>query len=117
MKTVALVLSVLIGSSSWGWADDLAMAKTPSNTTNVISAGIVKTVSWADSTRGTISEIVVINASKKPTNIYVTSTTTLWDSDAKAILQDRVVTRSHINVIYLTTPEGLNVAKSIKVLK
>jgi hypothetical protein len=47
----------------------------------------------------------------------VTSTTTLWDSDAKAIMADKIVPKSRVNVIYLTTAEGINVGKSIKILK
>ena len=40
-----------------------------------------------------------------------------WDADAKAIMPDKIVARSRVNVIYLTTDEGINVAKSIKILK
>ena len=116
MKTVFFILSVLIVSPSWALADDLAIAETMSDATHVISAGVVKSVSWADPAKGTKSEIVVMNAARKPTNILVTATTTLWDADAKAIMQERIIPKNHVNVVFYTTPEGVNIAKSIKIL-
>jgi len=117
MKTVVLFLSVLIAVPSWAWADDAAMAATVSDTTHTILAGVVKSVSWSDPAKSAKSEIVVLDSFRKATNIYVTSTTTLWDADAKAIMPDKIIARCHVNVIYFTTPEGINIAKSIKILK
>jgi len=121
MKRVILValciLAQAIGSASWAFADDLAMAATVASSSHTILGGVVKSVSWADQTKGTKSEIVVIDAAKKPIHILVTSTTTLWDSDAKAIMPDKILTKAKVNVIYLTTTEGINVGKSIKILK
>jgi hypothetical protein len=37
--------------------------------------------------------------------------------DAKAIMPDKIAPRRRVNVIYLTTDEGINVAKSIKILQ
>lgn len=84
---------------------------------HTILGGVIKSVSWADPNKGTKSEIVVMNPSRKPVNIYVVPTTTLWDTDAKAIMPDKITTHRHVNVIYLTTPEGINIGKSIKILK
>jgi hypothetical protein len=120
MKKVVLTLCILaqaMGHASLAWADDLAMAAAPPDYVHIILGGVVKSVSWADSTKGTKSEIVVKNAIGKTINILVTSTTTLWDSDAKAIMDDKIVPKSRVNVIYLTTAEGINVGKSIKILK
>jgi hypothetical protein len=116
MKKIALILCILVGNASWAWADDLAMAATLSDTTHTILGGEVKSVTWADPVKGTKSEIVVTDAAKKTTHILVTSTTTLWDANAKAIMPDKIAARSYVNVIYLTTPEGINVGKSIKIL-
>ena len=84
---------------------------------HTVLGGVVKSVSWADPAKGTKSEIVVKDSNGKTVNILVTSTTTLWDADAKAIMPDKIVAKSHVNVIYFTTPEGINIGKSIKILK
>ena len=117
MKRVALTLCILVISTSWAMADDLAMAATVTNTVHTVLDGVVKSVSLADPNKGTKSEIVVIDASKKTTHVLVTSTTTLWDKDAKAIMSDKIVVKSKVSVIYLTTPEGINIGKSIKILE
>lgn len=120
MTRITLILIILaqaIASSSMALADDLAMAASVPVTEHSILGGVIKSVSWADPAQGTKSEIVVIGPSKKSTNIYVTSTTTLWDADAKAIMPDKIVAKSRVNVIYFTTNEGINVGKSIKILK
>jgi hypothetical protein len=117
MKRVVLTLFILVGSASCVWADDSAMAATTSDIEHTILGGVVKSVSWADPVKGTKSEITVKNTAGKMINIYVMPTTTLWDADVKAIMPDRITARSHVNVIYFTTPEGINVGKSIKILK
>jgi hypothetical protein len=117
MKKLALILFILVGSSFIALVEDPAMAALLLDTTHVILGGVVKTVSWADPIKGTKSEITVIDATGKKINIYVLPTTTLWDADSKAIMPDKIVAKSHVNVIYLTTPEGINVGKSIKILK
>jgi len=132
MKRVSLVVCLLTlalgntifpplfykeGLGELAMADDSAMAAKLSDTPHTILGALVKSVSWADPLKGTKSEIVVIDAAKKSTHILVTPTTTLWDADAKAIMEDAIIPRSHVNVIYLTTPEGINEGKSIKILK
>ncbi|MBF0571669.1 MAG: hypothetical protein HQL12_07315 [Candidatus Omnitrophica bacterium] len=117
MKKIVLTLCVFVGSIASAWADDLAMAATMMDSSQTILSGVVKSVSWADPAKGTKSEIVVIDADKKTIHILVTSTTTLWDADAKPLLPDKIVANGHVNVIYLTTPEGVNIGKSIKILK
>jgi hypothetical protein len=117
MKIVALAFCILIGNIPWALADDLAMAASVPVTAHSILGGVVKTVSWADPVKGTRSEIVVIDAAKKTTHILVMPTTTLWDADAKAIMPDQIFAKNRVNVIYFTTDEGINVGKSIKILK
>ena len=77
----------------------------------------VKSVSRADPVKGTKSEIVVTETTRKTVHILVTSTTTLWDADAKAIMLDKIVAKRKVNVVYFTTEEGINIGKSIKILK
>ena len=117
MKKVALTLFIFIGSASAALADDSAMAATLPATVHTILGAVVKSVSWADPVKGTKSEIVVTDAAKKTIHILVTSTTTLWDAFAKAIELDKTVVKKKVNVIYLTTSEGINIGKSIKILQ
>lgn len=106
-----------MGGIPWALADDSAMAATLPVTTHTILSAVVKSVSRADPAKGTQSEIVVTDAARKAIPILVTSTTTLWDADAKAIMLDKIIVKKKVNVIYLTTAEGINVGKSIKILK
>jgi hypothetical protein len=117
MIKVILALFFLIGNASWALAEDLAMAATLSDSPHTILGAVVKSISLADPVKGTKSEIVVIDAAKKTTHILVTSTTTLWDADAKAIMSDKILPKDRVNVVYLTTEEGINLGESIKVLK
>ena len=119
MKRLALAISILAGNFillSSSYADDLAMAATLSAVPHMILNGEVMSVSRADSKQGTESEIVVIDTTNKVIHVLVTSTTTLWDADAKAIMLDKIAPKSRVNVIYLTTDEGINIGKSVKVV-
>jgi hypothetical protein len=107
MKTVVLILSFLVGFSVSSWADETA---------HTILGGIVKSITQPDLSKGTDSEMTVKDGAGKTTIILVAPTTTLWDADEKAIMADKIIVRKHVNVIYLTTSEGVNVGKSIKLL-
>ena len=120
MKRIAIISCIFaqaIGCSSVALADDIAMAASVPVTAHSISGGVVQSVSWADPAKGIKSEIVVIDAEKKATHILVMPTTTLWDVDAKPIMLDKIAAKSRVNVIYFTTDEGINVGKSVKILK
>ena len=117
MKNIFLTLLIFISSSACAFADDTALAETPPAISRTIMGGMIKSVSWADPVKGTKSEIVVTDAARKPIHILVTSTTTLWDADDKAIMPDKVIPKKKVNVIYLTTEEGIYIGKSIKILK
>ena len=110
-------MCILVGTASWAFADDSAMAATVPLTVHIILGGVVKSVSRADPVKGTKSEIVVTETTRKTVHVLVTSTTTLWDADAKAIMLDKIVAKRKVNVIYITTDEGINIGKSIKILK
>ena len=117
MKRAFLTLCILVSSAAWAFADDSAMAATVPFTVHIILGGVVKSVSWADPAKGTKSEIVVTEATRKTVHILVTSTTTLWDADAKAIMLNKIVAKRKVNVVYFTTDEGVNIGKSIRILK
>ena len=120
MRKTVLTLIIFFGIAASAQADVSAMAATLPDQTrpnHSVMGGMVKTVSWADAAKGTKSEIVVIDANKKQAHILVTSTTTVWDAQDVAVLPEKILPKSHVNVIYFTTPEGINIGKSIKILK
>lgn len=80
-------------------------------------AGKVKSVSLADAAKGTKSEIVVTDDAGKDTSVLVTATTTLYDADTKGITLDKIAVDSKVDVTYAISPEGVNQAKSVKIVK
>jgi hypothetical protein len=117
MKRLVLTLFMIMTTASAAHAQDLAMAASMVATEHSILGGLVKIFSWADPAKGTKSEIVVKDAEGKTVHILVTSITTIWYGDNKAIMPDKIAAHSRVNVIFLSTDEGLNIGKSIKVLK
>ena len=79
--------------------------------------GSVKSVSVADATKGTKSQIEVIGTDTKTTDILVKETTTLYGADAKAISLDKIAADAKVEVVYSVTKEGVNEAKSVKLTK
>lgn len=117
MKSIALTLFICMGNIPLALADDSVAAAVAPPVSHTIMGGVIKSVSKADPAKDIESEIVVVDAAKKKLNILITPTTTLWDYEAKAIELDKIVPKRRVNVIYLPTAEGVNIAKSIKILK
>jgi hypothetical protein len=115
----ALFVFILIGRAlAWAGEDPPAPALIkPNVSVHSILGATVKSVSRADAAKGTRSEIVVKDTAGKLTHILVTPTTTLWDIDAKGIILTKIAPKKRVNIIYLTTDEGINIGKSIKVIK
>jgi hypothetical protein len=114
MTKIALTLSIFLAAASMIWADVPVMtvpATVPS--VHAIWGGVVRSVTQADPVKGTKSEIFVKDTAGKIIPVLVTSTTTIWDADAKAITFDIITPHKRVNVIYLPTAEGINVDKSI----
>lgn len=117
IKSSVLFVFLLATNVLTSKADDTALAEAMPMVSHTIIGGVVKSITWADPLKGTKSEIVLRNTLGKTIHVLVTSTTTLWDADAKAIMSSQIVPKRKINVTYLTTEEGLNIAQSIKILK
>ena len=135
LSVFALTATVSLAFADYGSAPAIAPVATPAaapveakatlantDATPVVAAeetlaGVVQSVSLADKTKGTKSEIVVANEAGETTTILVKSTTTLYDADAKAITLDGIAAEAQVNVVYTTTAEGVNEAKSVKIIK
>ncbi len=82
-----------------------------------ISKGIIESVTLADAARGTRPEVTVVNAQKKKLTFLVMSTTTLSGADGKALTLDKLQAGQKIRISYNTTPENVQEALSIHILK
>ncbi len=129
MKNIFFAVSVLTAMTSLALADQSSMAAAAKVTApaaalavpvmgvDKVLAGLVKAVSLPDAIKGTKSEIIVTDITGKDVAVLVKATTTLYDVDAKATTLDKIVASSKVGVIYKTTAEGVNEAKSVKIVK
>jgi hypothetical protein len=76
----------------------------------------IKTVTVANPSKGTKSEVVVIDDKSVEKTFLVKSTTTVYDAGFKAIGLDKLRADEKIKVKYITTKEGVNEAISINIL-
>jgi len=85
-----------------------------------IALGEVKSVTLADSVKGTKSEIAIVDKSgtePKEYTFLVKSTTTIYDANWQAIGLDKIVKDEKAKVKYLVTKEGVNEAISVTLRK
>ena len=82
-----------------------------------ISRGIIQSVTLADAALGTRPEVTVVNAQNKRLTFLVMSTTTLSGADGKALTMDKLQAGQKIRISYRTTPENVQEALSIHILK
>ena len=114
MIGLAFVLS--IASLSLVQAKQTTPAK-PQGPQYHVFIGTVDSVTLADPVKGTKSEIVVVDKTKKSMTFLIKSTTTFYDAKGNAITLDKIVQGNEVNIRYTTTPEGIHEAASIKILK
>ena len=84
-----------------------------------IFKGTLDVVTVADAAKGTKSEITVINIQnpKLKMTFLVKSTTTIADTESKPLTLDKLQKGDKVRVRYNTTPENVNEAISIHLLK
>lgn len=124
MKKILITLSVLMLVSSFCFAQQPTTPKTqveiPKAPAVKILVGEVKSVTMADTTKGTKPEIVVVGksgAEPKEYTLLVSPTTTIYDSDGKAITLDKIVQGARVKVNYTITSKSVNEAISIRLMK
>lgn len=128
MKNVLMLIAVIFLAATTGMADEAktavpanmakaAMPVPPAPAAEKTAVGKVKSVSMADAAKGTKSEIVLTTDAGAAVNFLVTATTTLYDADAKALTLDKIAVDSKVDVVYGVTAEGVNEAKSVKIVK
>jgi len=124
MKNLLLVFCIIGVAISPCLAQQPTKPLTPKLTPQAVETktvnGEVKSVTLADSVKGTKSEIVVVDKSQTEPKEYtflVKSTTTIYGADWKAISLDKIAKEEKVRIKYTTTKEGVNEAVSINVKK
>ena len=124
MKTLLLVLCIMGLAVSPCLAQQPTIPVTPKLVSQRVETktgtGEIKSVTLADSVKGTKSEIVVVDKNGTEPKEYaflVKSTTTIYDADWKAITLDKIKQYDKVNVTYSTTKEGVQEAISIRIKK
>jgi hypothetical protein len=79
--------------------------------------GKVASVTVADPAKATKSEIVVTEENGKTITFLVKTTTTIYDTDLKAIVLDKITKDQKVRVKYMISKEGVGEATAIYVMK
>jgi hypothetical protein len=111
MKRIIILALAFVFAASLSFAAQKATMETKEMT------GKVRTVNVADLSKGTKSEVTVIDDKSVEKTFLVKSTTTIYDAEFKAIALDKIKSNDKVKVKYTTTKEGLNEAVSINLLK
>ena len=130
MKKILITIFVLTVANGLCFAADMGTAapKPPAmNAMNEIKSaameslkmaqGKVESVSMADATKGTKSEVILVDDMGKKWTFGVQSTTTIWDADVQPITLDKIKADDKVMVKYSVNKEGMNEAQSISLMK
>jgi hypothetical protein len=116
-KGISLGLMVLLGLGLMG----IALAQTqatqkpaPKKPLLHQFAGTVDSVTQADPSKGTKSEIVVVDKNKKSMTFLILSTTTIYDAKGGAITLDKLAKGDEVIVRYRISTEGVNEAVTVR---
>ncbi len=125
MKKILLTLAVLAAGSTVCFAQGpsaSAAAATPAAPAAKMAhmkvfIGKVESVSVANATAGTKSELVVADEAGAKTTFLVKATTTIYDAASGATTLDKIAAGEKVKVKYEVTKEGVDEAMSIHVVK
>jgi hypothetical protein len=111
MKRIIFLALIFIFAASLSFAAQKAATET-----NEIF-GKVKTVTIANPSKGTKSEVIILDDKSGEKVFLVMPTTTLYDTDSKAIGLDKIKGNEKVKIKYITTKEGVHEAVSINIIK
>jgi len=111
MKRIIILALAFIFAASVSFAAQKETTETKEMT------GKVKTVTVANPSKGTKSEVTVIDDKSSEKVFLMKSTTTVYGTDFKAVGLDKIKADQKVKVKYSTTKEGVNEAVSINFLK
>jgi hypothetical protein len=115
-KSVILVIGVafVLGLATLSLAHTQTRPKPPAHK---IFLGTADKVTPADPTKNTKPEIVVKGQANKSMTFVITDTCTFYDAKGGTITFDKIAKGLGVRVTYLTNPQGVHEASSIKLLK
>mgnify|MGYP003394894324 CR=1 FL=1 len=122
MKKILLTIIAVTFVSSLCFAAEQAappvVAKTaPKAIETKIFIGKIESVSLPDITKGTKSEITVVDEKNQKLTFLVKGTTTIYDTYSNTMILDSIKKDLNVKVAYVTTKEGVNEATSIRLQK
>jgi hypothetical protein len=114
-KEVNYMKKIIILALAFIFAASVSFAGTKNNNkaAGMEMTGRVKTVIMANPSKGTKSEIIVMDDKAKESVFEVKSTTTIYGPDFKAISLDKLKADEKVMVKYTTTKKGIHEAVSI----
>jgi hypothetical protein len=107
-KIIILALAFIFAASV-----SFAATRNNSKAADMEMTGKVKTVITANPSKGTKSEIIVMDDKAKENVFEVKSTTTIYGHDFKAISLDKLKADEKVMVKYTTTKKGIHEAVTI----
>lgn len=120
MRQIFFVTLIIMLGSSFCFAQMSVTPKASPISTTTSEAktltGKVESVTIADATKGTKSEITVAEDNGNKISFLVKSTATIYDAEGKTISLDKLKKNDSVRVKY-TAKEGANEAVSIKLKK
>ena len=118
MKKILLLILVVTFAGSLCFAEQvipLPGAKAVPKAVEIKAfTGKIESVSLPDITKGTKSEITVVDEKNNKLTFLVKGTTTIYDASLNTMLLGAINKDEKVKVDYITTKEGVNEATSIR---
>jgi hypothetical protein len=110
MKKIFIIAFALILTASFSFA------QFPGETFKQVT-GKVKTLTIGDTSKGTKSQIVVVDDKSAEMTLSIDPEATFYDAEFYTISLDKVKVNDRVNIRYDKSKEGVNVATWFNVLK
>ena len=108
-KMVILALALIFAAS-------LSFAQFPGETFKQVT-GKVKTITAGDATKGTQTQLVIVDDKSVEMTLVVDPEATFYDDEFYSITLDKIKVNDRVNIRYDKNKEGVNVATWFNILK
>lgn len=114
-RLACIFLLTVIAAAAGGKQQSLPAAAHGAPPKQIIKtfSGVVAVVTQANPEHEVASEIVAANGDGRRSSFLVTATTTIYGPTWKVLELGQILTGDQVKIRYVTTIEGLNVARSI----
>jgi len=111
MKKIITLAIIFIFASALSFA----ATKGGNRSADMEISGTIKTIAMANPSKGTKSEITVMDDKSKESVFELKATTTIYGADFKAVSLDKLKKDEKVTVKYMTNKKGINEALSINI--